>query len=103
MPKNPWPPLPDTGIGVNGRLDIQRPRVVTPEHLGEFTSEDRVVKVQRNLKRPIAWRVYYHEWTHSCLDDCGVQLTEDQEEAVCQAIAAGRLAELRASISEGGE
>jgi hypothetical protein len=86
--------LPTEWPGVNGPLVVSRPKQVSPDDLGMYTNEDRVIQVQKSLRRLVAWRVFFHEWAHAALDDCGVALTHDQEEAVCQAIAAGRMAEL---------
>jgi hypothetical protein len=89
---------------VDGReIQVERPRTIrghpgaTKDELvqGEIDFTKRVIRIRR-MRREQAWQVLFHEETHLTLDDLGVSnfLSPKIEEAICDAIAASRMAEM---------
>lgn len=83
---------------VAGVLDAIRVRLETgrmTEHneYGRWEWATRTVTLDASLTGRALWQVFYHELVHAALSDCGVQLTKEQEEAVCDAIATARVRE----------
>jgi hypothetical protein len=82
------------------RVKIERPYRLRDtktgeELLGEYDNERHVIRVKR-MRRELAWSVFFHEETHMHLGDLGVTnvLGEDLEDAVCDAIATARMADM---------
>jgi hypothetical protein len=62
--------------------------------LGIWNAARRDIRVRPLMAPVTALHTLYHEQTHCWLWDAGVRLTSEQEEAVCDAIATARVAEL---------
>lgn len=92
-----WPPLPPTLQGVQGPIRVSRVNRIDgtdPDDVGGWFSARREIQVLIDLPDSVAWSILWHEWTHAALDDTGVchQLDEDQQEGVCTAMSAAKLA-----------
>lgn len=94
------PPLPSSVFSMFGPVTV---RVVDnlcdpqPPHeplFGYYHAFDRVIEVRAGMHPTAAWLTLWHERTHMELAEIGVVLSTDQEEAVCNAIAAARVAEM---------
>lgn len=89
---------------MGGPITIDRPLhcdPADPHTRGLWLCLERRILVQSTLRRDIAWRIFFHEYFHACIDDAGVRLTEDQEEAVCDALSSGCLRLLRHTLKAG--
>jgi len=93
-----YPALPKKVSAPGGPVFV---RLVTREKAddgaaawGTYDTEHRVIRIERGLKPAMKWRIFWHEYTHVCLDDSGVDevLTKEGTEAVCQAIRTGLMA-----------
>jgi hypothetical protein len=60
---------------------------------GLWSAVRRDIKIRADLTVIAALHTFYHEQTHCWLWDAGVRLSDEQEEAVCDAIATARVAE----------
>jgi hypothetical protein len=67
---------------------------------GYWEPFSRVISIRAGLHPTAAWLTFYHEKTHADIYEIGVVITEDAEEAICNANAAARLAELRATLEK---
>lgn len=90
-----YPPLPRAVAGVLDPITVTREadRMEKHEEYGHWRWHTRSIVVDAALTGAALWQTYYHELVHAALSDCGVQLTKEQEEAVCDAIATARVRE----------
>ena len=60
------------------------------DQMGESCIGERYIRIKSGLRDDVALEVFYHELTHCFLDITGVGhiLTEDQNEAIAQAMGA---------------
>jgi len=98
-----WPALPKAVQGAGGPIRI---KLVTRERAddgrecwGTWEASTRIIRIVRGAPRQHQWRVYHHEWMHSCLDDSGIaQLLSDAgNEALCEAYASAQMADMLAT------
>ncbi len=96
----PFPPIPRVVEGIAGPMRVDRPVNLPDREFGLFEFETRRIVVKATLPRDVAWSTLFHEMTHAALWDSGTHhlFTERQREAVCDAVAVARLAELRRSL-----
>ena len=100
----PLPPLPSEVFTINGPVpvlvveDLRAPGDPTEPLFGFWDPFARTISIRKGLHPTAAWLTLYHEAAHAHLSEIGVKLTEDQEEAVVNAIAAVRYAELVARL-----
>lgn len=97
-----WPALPKGFHGAGGPVRV---RMVKKEEThdgtacwGTWEPSTRIIRIVRSAPPQHRWRVYFHEWMHSCLDDSGIaqQLSDAGQEALCEAYATARMAEMHA-------
>ena len=96
-----WPGLPQSVEGLAGPIRVDRPLKVEAsdaETRGLWLTLERRILVQSTLRRDTAWMIFFHEFAHSCLDDAGVRLTDDQGESVCDAMSSGMLRLMRSHL-----
>jgi hypothetical protein len=98
-----FPPLPRLIVGAGGSARVVRPARITNNAIrcnGLWMPDSRTIAVVRGLSRERAWWVFFHERSHMELEDGGVKnLPEPDEEAICDAMANARLAELRLRLT----
>lgn len=98
------PPLPATVFSTHGEItvqiveDLRDPDDATSRLFGYWNAFARVISVRADMHPTAAWLTLLHEQAHADLSEIGVKLTEDQEEAVCNAIASARVAEMLAHL-----
>src|SRR5690242_1553500 len=98
------PPLPATAYHPHGPIpvllveDLRAPDDPNERLYGYWNAFQRTITIRSDLHPVMAWGTFYHELTHAYLSDIGVKLSEEHEEAVCEAIARARVAELLASV-----
>jgi len=99
-----WPALPKEFQGAGGRVRV---RLVKREKAddgrpawGTWEPATRIIRIVRGSPPQHRWKVFYHEWMHACLHDSGIeeQLSDEGNEAMCQAYAAARMAEMLAQM-----
>jgi len=94
------PPLPRDVFNAFGRIPV----VIVPnlkddtggDVFGYWDPVKREIRLLSDMAPAQAWLTLWHERTHAELNEIGVELTKDQEEAVVQAIARARVAEMLA-------
>lgn len=98
------PPLPATVFSTHGEIavqlveDLRDPEDPTERLFGYWNAFARVISVRSGMHPTTMWLTLIHEQTHADLSEIGIKLTEDQEEAVCNAIASARVAEMLAHL-----
>ena len=98
----PLPPIPASVYSAYGPIvvelvdDLRAPDDPSERLFGFWDPFRRVIQLRANLHPAAAWLTLIHERTHADLSEIGVKLTEDQEEAVCNAIAQARVSEMLA-------
>ncbi len=65
------------------------------EVFGLWDPFERVIRVRKNMSLMNRWLTLWHERTHADLSEIGIVMSTDQAEAVCNAIAIARVAEMR--------
>jgi hypothetical protein len=62
---------------------------------GLYDPAERTISIDRTASKQHQWRIYYHEWAHAGLCDAGLDnaLTEQLNEAICDALATARMRE----------
>lgn len=95
-----WPPLPRRLKGAGGPITVRlvkRVRVEGESCWGSWEPSTRTVRLEKGAPIEHQWRTLHHEWMHAVLHDSGIQelLSEEGQEALCQAIACARIAEMR--------
>ena len=94
--RNAWT-LPETVEGVAGRLWVRSvPNLKSSDgvrSLGTWDDATRVLKVDSGMVGDMVERVFYHELTHSALDDtgCHALFSARITEAVCDAMGTAML------------
>ena len=104
MPKR-FPPIPkvvrcpggDVPVSVVSEQEMKEYADPNETLFGYFHDTERYIKIVDTLSRRARWNTLYHEWCHAVLRDSGLthSMTSDgkQEEAICDAVAAARMAE----------
>lgn len=69
--------------------------------LGRAIYRQRTLEIDADMDLVVQWSTLYHEMAHMALFDVGAAhgLTHAQEEAICDAIAHARMAEMLATVS----
>lgn len=95
------PPLPKKVFGLIGPIKV---RLVSglksksgDELFGLANLGHRTISIDTDQCFVQQWQTLFHERTHFVLMEAGVQLTHDQAEAVCDATATARVAEMLAT------
>lgn len=95
------PPLPAAVFSAYGAIPVvltADPKILDEDDFGAWNAHTRVIYVRAGLHATPAWLTLFHEKVHADLSDAGVRLPTNKEEAVCNAIAAARFAELLDSL-----
>ena len=71
----------------------------TFEDFGHTDLRQRHILIKSGMHADVQWMTLYHEWLHVILWDHGVELDEDREERVCNALAHAMVALGRAGRS----
>jgi Zn-dependent peptidase ImmA (M78 family) len=76
---------------------LQRVHVERKPCWGSWSPSTRTISIERGAPREYQLHTLYHEWAHAVLHDSGLEelLSEAGQEALCQALATARMAELR--------
>jgi hypothetical protein len=99
-----WPPLPRTVMGAGGPITVRLIKRVKGDAgedcYGTWEPSTRTIRIERSCRPAHRWRIYWHEWCHSAIDDAGLchLLTPDAQETLADCIATSRMAELRAGL-----
>lgn len=95
-----WPPLPTSLVGINGPAPVRLVHSTMGDCMGQFHGGPRIIEVHGSLDGAMRWLSLYHEWTEMALWDTGLHyiLDEKTKDGICDAVAAARLAELRARL-----
>ena len=100
-----YPPIPCTVHGAGGPIVVKlvdRPKVEGEVCWGSWDDGTRTIELERSARPAHRWRVLFHELEHAAIDDAGLShlLTDEGQEALCDATASARMAELRASLAQ---
>jgi hypothetical protein len=92
VPRKRLPRIPSSVPSVLGPVPVRLDPFAEKneaETLGAFNFHSRSIRIRDTLPRNAAWQTLFHEMTHIALWDAGAhgQLTEKQEESVCDAVA----------------
>lgn len=95
------PPLPAELFSAYGPIPVELVAdlkdIETGEPLfGYWDPYQRIIYIRAAMHPATMWATMWHERTHADLCDVGVKLSGNQEEAVANAIAAARVAEMLA-------
>ncbi len=96
------PPLPATVFSIHGPVevrvvdDLRDPETPFGQLFGYYDAFTRQISVRAGMHPTTAWLTLWHERTHMDIADTGVVMTLDQEESVCNSVAAARVAEMLA-------
>lgn len=98
--------IPKALYSVMGPIPVERLDVIEHENpavlvMGRWRAAERAVALSHEVTDNVAaFQTTMHEWTHTMLDDSGVSqlLTREQQEAVCDAVAAVLTAAARAGV-----
>lgn len=99
-----WPAIPKRIMGAGGPITVRlvkRPRGDDgSDAWGTWQPDTRTIRIERGAPIAHKWRVLYHEIVHSALHDAGLTqlLTDDAEEALCEAISSARIVEMRGAL-----
>lgn len=98
-----WPRVPREVQGVGGLIRVRfakNIRVDGDRCYGAWNDERRIIQLAFGMTREHQWKILYHELVHAAVHDTGIRrlLTEDSEEALCDALATARVAEHRAQL-----
>ena len=101
-----WPRIPKRVEGMGGPITVKLVRRVRVEGVacwGSWHSDKRAVSLDCGAPREHQWRTFFHELTHSALDDSGLgaQLSEAGNEAICEAMASLHVRLMRDRIDSG--
>ena len=94
-----YPALPPTVEAPGGTITvILKPTLRHPdgtECWGMFDLAARTIEIATTATKRHQWRTFYHELTHSALDDSGISqgITEAMQESICECIATARMRE----------
>jgi Zn-dependent peptidase ImmA (M78 family) len=100
-----WPQLPLVVYGAGGMiavLEVGHPKDednVGTE--GTWEPDSRTISIKADLLPRRKWLIYFHELMHATLADSGLVnlLTDDSQEALCDAVATSRLVELVGTLT----
>lgn len=101
---SPLPPLPVSVLTTHGEVAVvivaglSDPDDPNLPLYGYWDCFARTISIRAGMHPTAAWLTLFHEKTHADLSEIGVALAEEAEEVICNAIAAARLAELRATL-----
>lgn len=94
-----YPHLPKEVQTPGGVVVVKRvPPIKLPtsvEAWGTWEPYARTIEIDQSPPMRHQWKVLFHELTHVALDDSGLcnGMTEEMQEAVCDAVATARLRE----------
>lgn len=94
------PPIPSSVFSEFGPItvliveDLRAPDDPNERLFGYWDAFTRTISVRAGMHPVASWLTLLHEKAHAELGEVGVKLSEDQEEAACNALARARLAEM---------
>lgn len=91
-----YPKLPTSITALGGTVTVKvRKPWPDPEAFGCFHRDRREIEIDGTRSLELQWSTLFHEWVHTALDDSGLAhlFSEQQQEALCDAIAAARMRE----------
>lgn len=97
----PLPPLPSSVFSLHGPVPVvltDDPAILDPGDFGAWNAHARIIYVRCGMHPTALWLTLFHEQTHCDLSDIDFAIADDALEAICNAIAAARLAALRAGV-----
>lgn len=98
---SPLPSLPSSVFSLHGPVPVvltDDPKILDPGDFGAWNAHDRIIYVRCGMHPTASWLTLFHEQTHCDLSDIDFAIADDALEAICNAIAAARLAALRAGV-----
>lgn len=68
---------------------------------GTWEPDTRTIEIKDSLHPRRKWLIFFHEMMHACLADSGLVnlLTDDSQEALCDAVATARLVEMVGTLT----
>lgn len=100
-----WPKLPKTIHAPAGPVTVVLQDVVKNEKgeelWGVWEGEDRTIRIDESASLRYQWHTFFHELMHVALCDSGIAhlLPDESQEALCDAVATARLAEMVGTLS----
>ena len=97
------PPIPASVFSIHGPItveiveDLRDPEPPHEKLFGLFDGFARVIKLRAGMHHTALWLTLEHERAHADIAEIGIQVSTDQEEAIVNAIAAARVAEMLAT------
>ena len=87
-----WPTIPARVEGMGGPITVRlvkRVRVRGQACWGSWDDSTRTICLESGAPRRHQWTTFFHELTHSGLDDAGLTdlLSDHGNEAICRAMA----------------
>lgn len=95
----PLPPLPTSVFSIHGPIPViltDDPRILDPGDFGCWNAHTRTIYIRIGLNDVAGWLTFFHEECHVHLSDIDFAIDHITLENVANAIAAARLAALRA-------
>lgn len=96
-PARVLPKLPKAAWTIYGEVPIRLvPHLIVDGEpcFGSYDGLTREILIRENMPLVNQWRTLFHERTHLDCEDIGVVTSYDQIEAICNAVAAARMAEM---------
>lgn len=99
-----WPTLPKSVRCAGGPVKVRMCKRITAEDgdacWGLWDASTRTIRVERGGTPQNRWHTFFHEWMHAVLTDSGFgeMFTKEGNEALCQAVAAARVQEMRGDL-----
>lgn len=93
-----FPPIPKEVHAPGGLIAVRKVPQISisgQECWGIWEDHERRISLDQTASAQHLWKVYFHELTHAWLDDSGISngISDELNEAICDAIAAGRMRE----------
>lgn len=100
-----WPPLPAVVQGLAGPITVKITVGLEDEEgaelWGSWEQNTRLIEIDSEASPEFRWHTLGHELCHATLGDSGHEylLEEKQIEALCDALATSRMAEMRGALN----
>ena len=94
------PPIPASVFSIHGPIaveiveDLRDPEPPYERLFGHFNGFLRLIQIRAGMHHTAMWLTLEHERAHADIAEIGIQVSTDQEEAIVNAIAAARVAEM---------
>lgn len=93
-----WPPIPSAVPSALGPIPVTfevLPYGETHTTWGRWEPAERRIYLRPGMDPAHTWATLMHEVVHAEIDDAGLKLPEDTEEAICRALGPARALKVR--------